>query len=168
MSKQAIVFVVDLGSTTAECHNGRVETDLDFEMKYVWNKIGYTMSENKTTSGVGVVGFRTEETNNTLGEGYEHISVLKELGPMELSQLVDLRSKIVSSDEESGDAISAICVAIAMIDKFTLLKSGKPGKYERKIALLTDGQGAIDDDDIDRITKKINESEIELLVMCVI
>lgn len=55
----------------AECHNGRVESDLDYGMKYVWNKIAGIMSENKTSLAVGVVGFRTDDTDNKLGEGYE-------------------------------------------------------------------------------------------------
>jgi ATP-dependent DNA helicase 2 subunit 2 len=88
------------------------------------------------------------------------------LGPMNLSQLSEIRQKIVPNETENGDVVSGVVLAIDMIDKFTMLKSGKPGKFIRKIVLLTDGQGEIDDD-IESIADKINESDIELIVMCV-
>ncbi len=144
-----------------------MESDLDFGMKYIWDKIATTMSANRAGLGVGVIGFRTDETNHNLeaDEAYENISILKELGPMEMAQLNNLRRKIVPSDTETGDAVSAIVVAIDMIEKFTTLKTGKPGKFVRKIVLLTDGQGSIDDDNIEDIVKRMNEVEIELVVM---
>lgn len=75
-TKQATVYVIDLGSTMGECHNGRVETDLEFGMRYIWDKIATTMGENKKTANVGVIGFRTDGTNNPLDDdGYENISV---------------------------------------------------------------------------------------------
>jgi ATP-dependent DNA helicase 2 subunit 2 len=166
--KQATVYIVDVGLSTGDCHNGRVESDLDYGMRYVWAKITETMSANRAASwSVGAVGLRTVETNNIMGseDGYENIAVLKPLGPMEMPHLNDLQSKIKSSETDSGDAISAIVVAIDLIEKFTTLKSGKPGKFTRKIVLLTDGQGAIDGEDIEPIVQRINELEIELVVM---
>jgi ATP-dependent DNA helicase 2 subunit 2 len=166
--KQATVYIVDVGLSTGDCHNGRVESDLNYGMRYVWAKITETMSANRPASwSVGAVGLRTVETNNIMGseDGYENIAVLKPLGPMEMPHLRDLQSKIKSSETDSGDAISAIVVAIDLIEKFTTLKSGKPGKFTRKIVLLTDGQGAIDGEDIEPIVQRINELEIELVIM---
>jgi len=37
--KQATIYIVDLGASTGECHNGRVESDLDYGMRYVWDKL---------------------------------------------------------------------------------------------------------------------------------
>ncbi|KIN06019.1 hypothetical protein OIDMADRAFT_176135 [Oidiodendron maius Zn] len=168
-SKEATVYIVDQGSSTGECHNGRVENDLDFGMRYIWDKIAETMIANRTTAGVGVIGFRTDATENELAESdpdaYSNISVMKPLGPMEMSHLKDLQHRIQPSDTDTGDAVSAIVVGIQLIEKFTTLKTGKPGKFARKIILLTDGQGVLEDDDIDPIAARINELDIELVIV---
>ncbi|RFU34764.1 hypothetical protein B7463_g1513, partial [Scytalidium lignicola] len=166
--KEATVYVVDLGATTADCHNGRVESDLDYVMRYVWDKITTTISAGRKTWTVGVVGFRTEETDNPMADddgSYENVAILKHLGPVELSNLQDLQQSIKSSNTNNGDAISAVVIAIDMIDKFTRGKSGNKLKFTRRIILVTDGQGQIDADGIDQIADKINESEIELVII---
>ena len=168
-SKEATVYIVDQGSSTGECHNGRVESDLDYGMRYIWDKIAETMTANRTTAGVGVIGFRTDDTENELAhddpDAYSNISVLKPLGAMNMSDLKDLQDRIRPSDTDAGDAVSAIFVAIQLIEKFTTLKSGKPGKFNRKIVVLTDGQGALEDDDIDPIAARINQLDINLVVV---
>lgn len=167
-SKEATVYIIDQGATTAASRNGRDESDLDYLMRYVWGKLADVMAANRTTLSVGVVGFRTNETNNEeSGDDYENINVLKPLGPLEMQHLRTLQRTVKPSQTESGDAISAIIVAMQMIQRFTTLKTGKPGKYKRKIVLVTDGRGFIDDDAeaLDQIAEKINENEIELVVM---
>ena len=174
--KEATIYIVDVGATTEERHNGRVESDLEYGMRYVWDKIAETMSANRTTLTVGVVGLRTDETSNLQydnaddddKESYEYISVFKEMGPMKMSDLKPLQQKITPSTTSDGDAVSAIVVAIELMEKHTALKSGLPGKYKRKIVLLTDGQGSISDDDIVPIADRINEFNIELVVMYVL
>jgi ATP-dependent DNA helicase 2 subunit 2 len=84
---------------------------------------------------------------------------------MEMDHLTELRRKIRPNETDAGDAISAIVLAVHMISEFTTLKSGKPGKYARKIVLLTDGQGFMEDEDIDSIATRINECNIDLVVM---
>lgn len=84
---------------------------------------------------------------------------------MELSQLAELRSKMAPSRTDAGDAISAIVVAVHMITEFTKLKTGKPGSFARKIVLLTDGQGMIEDAGMEQIAAKINEWGISLVVL---
>jgi hypothetical protein len=75
-SKQATIYIVDLGSTMGDCHNGRTETDLDYGMRYIWDKIATTMAANLKGGNLGVLGLRTDETNNPLDEdGYENLSV---------------------------------------------------------------------------------------------
>jgi ATP-dependent DNA helicase 2 subunit 2 len=74
--KQATVYIVDLGSSIGECSSGRVESDLDYGMRYIWDKIATTMSANLKGWNIGVIGFRTDETNNPLdSDGYKNISV---------------------------------------------------------------------------------------------
>lgn len=82
-----------------------------------------------------------------------------------MDHLAELRSQIIPSGTDGGDAISAIVLAVHMITEFTKLKSGKPGKFARKAVLLTDGQGMIEDEGIEQIAAKINECGIALVVM---
>lgn len=165
------VFVVDLGESMGDCHSGRVQSDLDYGMRYVWDKIAKIMATDRATLQIGIIGFRTDETNNPISEkehGYNNISVLKPIGVMKMDDLGALRRKIKPSETESGDALSAIILAVHMIDKATVLKTGRPGKYGRKIFLLTNGQGRTEDGDIESTAEKINETGIELKVMYVI
>jgi hypothetical protein len=41
--KEATVYIVDVGASMAECHGGRSESDLEWAMKYVWDKITSTV-----------------------------------------------------------------------------------------------------------------------------
>lgn len=164
--KEATVYILDLGSSMADCHNGRTESDLDWGMRYVWDKISTTVAASRKTWTVGVIGVRTDETDNPLEgqeegcEGYEHISVLQQLGPMTMRDLERLRGRVKTSDTQGGDCISAIVVAIEMIEKFT-----KKLKYNRKIILVTDGEAPMDSSDIDDIAEKAKSSGIQLTVL---
>lgn len=170
--KQATIYIVDLGATMKDCHNGRTETDFDFAMRYVWDKITTTMAASRKTWQLGVVGLRTEETYVPLDDddGYEHISVLKDLGPMEMPHLRSLQQSLTIKKigkNEGGDATSAIALAVDMIDKATTNAKGVPLKFERKIILVTDGRGEIDGDEayLSGLSKQINEANITLVVV---
>ncbi|KAJ4268713.1 ATP-dependent DNA helicase yku80 [Fusarium torreyae] len=161
--KEATVFILDLGSTMAQTHNGRSQSDLDWSMQYVWDKITDIVAANRKTLAVGVLGLRTDETDNKLqdDDGYENIAVLQEMiGPMTMSSLRSLQSLVKPSNTWSGDAISAIVLAVDMIDTYT-----KKNKWIRKITLITDGQGPMDADDLSDISKKMNDSNIQLTIL---
>ncbi|RBR25821.1 uncharacterized protein FIESC28_01314 [Fusarium coffeatum] len=160
--KEATIFILDLGSTMAQTHSGRSQSDLDWSMQYVWDKITDIVAANRKTLCVGVVGLRTDETDNKLqdDDGYENISVLQEMGPMTMSSLRDLQSLVKPSNTWAGDAVSAIVIAVDMMDTFT-----KKLKWNRKIFLITDGQGPIDADDLSDISKKMNDSNIQLTIL---
>ncbi|PKS06836.1 hypothetical protein jhhlp_006912 [Lomentospora prolificans] len=162
--KEAIIFIIDVGSTMAECNSGRTESDLNWSMRFVWDKISHIVSLNLKGLCVGVVGLRTEETNNSMkdDEGYEHISVLQNLGPMDMASLRELQKKIKTSNESMGDALSAVAIATFMITEFT-----KKLKYNRQIYLITDGLGPIDmdDNDLRDISAELNDNGISLTVL---
>ncbi len=161
--KEATVYVVDLGESMADCHNGRDESDLDFGMRYVWDRISTTVAASRKTWTVGVVGLNTDDTDNAQAgnlEGYEHISVLQEIGPMTLTSLRDLRSSIQPSQTADGDAISAVVVALDMIERFT-----KKLKYNRRIILVTNAESPIDDELSEEVANRLNDSNVELVVM---
>ncbi|KAF5229383.1 hypothetical protein FAUST_10453 [Fusarium austroamericanum] len=160
--KEATIFILDLGSTMAQTHSGRSQSDLDWSLQYVWDKITDIVAANRKTLCVGVLGLRTDDTYNKLqdDDGYENITVLQEMGPMTMSSLRDLQSAVKPSNTWAGDAVSAIVVAIDMMDTFT-----KKLKWNRKIFLITDGQGPMDGDDLSDISKKINDSNIQLTIL---
>jgi len=164
--KEAVVYIIDLGESMADCHHGRVESDLDFSMRYVWDKISTTVAANRKTWTVGVVGLGTDNTDNRQAreglDGYESISVLQEISAMSMSSLRDLRHKIEPSNTSGGDAVSAIVVALSMIELYT-----KKLKYNRRIYLVTNAEVPIDDSEesIDDVASKLTELGIELIVM---
>jgi ATP-dependent DNA helicase 2 subunit 2 len=63
--------------------------------------------------------------------------------------------------------LSALAVAVQMIDAATQGKNGNPLKYERRIIIVTDGRGEIDATDIDEIGAKLKTpgAEIELVIL---
>jgi ATP-dependent DNA helicase 2 subunit 2 len=63
--------------------------------------------------------------------------------------------------------LSALAVAIQMIDSATSNKAGKPLKYTRRVIIVTDGRGQMDTSDLEQIAMKINDSDapIEVLLL---
>lgn len=147
-------------------HNGREESDLDFGMRYIWDKIAVTMASERKTFTLGVVGLKTDKTVNHLsedeehGDGYNNITIQQEVGQMLLPDLKKLQHNIKPSNTDAGDALSAIIVAIDLIEKMT-----KKLKYQRKIFLMTNGYGQIDGDGVSDIAEKLNQDNIELVIM---
>ncbi|KAK8088029.1 Ku80 [Apiospora hydei] len=162
--KEATVYIVDLGSSMADCHNGRIESDMSWSMQYVWDRISTTVAANRKTWNIGVVGLKTDETDNPLAEedGYNNISVLRELGPMGMAGLRSLQEKIQPSSTDVGDCLSAIVIAMEMIQTFT-----KKLKYNRRIFLVTNGESPLDEDEeaVTEIAARIKELGIELTVL---
>lgn len=160
--KEATVYIVDMGRSMGEKRNKRKESDLDWAMTYVWEKITSTVATDRKTAQLGVIGLRTDRTENELDseESFQNISMLQEIKQVQLPGLKELRQKVVVSDTADGDAISAIVIAIQMITKHC-----KKLKYKRKIVLVTDGRGSMDADDITQITEKIKADEVELVVI---
>jgi ATP-dependent DNA helicase 2 subunit 2 len=121
--KEATVYIIDVGETMADCHNGRTESDLDFSMRYVWDKISTTVAAGRKTWTVGVIGIGTDETNNPPHNeglaGYGNISILQEISAISMTSVRELRNKIQPSSTSGGDAISAIVVASNMIELYT-------------------------------------------------
>lgn len=160
--KEASIYIVDLGSSMANCNSGRTESDLDWSLRYVWEKITTTAQAKRKTWCVGVLGLRTNTTKNVYqkDQGYDNITELLNLGPIALPQLNLLREVLLPSDTIEGDAMSAILVAAEMMVAFT-----KTNKWARRIHLITDGQGPMDEDDVEEIAGRVNDIGIELTVL---
>ncbi|KAK8050583.1 Ku70/Ku80 N-terminal alpha/beta domain-containing protein [Apiospora phragmitis] len=162
--KEATVYILDLGSSMADCHNGRIESDMSWSMRYVWDRISTTVAANRKTWNVGVVGLKTDETDNPMAEedGYNNISILREIGPMGMAELRTLQEKIQPSSTDVGDCLSAIVIAIEMIQTFI-----KKLKYNRRIILVTNGEAHIDEDEdaVAEISTRMKDLGIELTVL---
>lgn len=163
--KETSIYIVDLGSTMADCHNGRTESDLDWSMRWVWDKISTTVAASRKTWHVGVLGVRTDETDNSMQdeEGYDHISVLQELQPMDLGLLRTLQAKIRPSETDVGDCISALIPAIDMIETVAPQRL----KFNRKIFMVTSGEAPLDLDpnDIESIAERLRKNNIQLTIL---
>jgi ATP-dependent DNA helicase 2 subunit 2 len=63
--------------------------------------------------------------------------------------------------------LSALAVAIQMIDNATKGKNGNPLKYDRRIIIVTDGRGTMDSDDLKQIAGKVQQTDapIELVLL---
>ncbi|KAK0722931.1 SPOC like C-terminal domain-containing protein [Lasiosphaeria miniovina] len=162
--KEAIVYVIDLGESMGDCHGGRTETDLDWSMRYVWDRISTTVAAGRKTWTAGVVALNTDDTNNEQDreglDGYENISVLQNISPLTMNSVRELQPKIRPSSSSGGDAISAVVVALSMIEQYT-----KKLKYNRRIILITNAEAPIDDESSEEVARRLDESDIELIVL---
>lgn len=61
--------------------------------------------------------------------------------------------------------LSALAVAVQMIDSATKGKNGNPLKYDRRIIIVTDGRGSLDTEDLEQIAIKIKHPDAPIEVM---
>ncbi|KAF2486453.1 SPOC like C-terminal domain-containing protein [Neohortaea acidophila] len=160
--KEATVYIVDCGRSMGEHAHGRKQSNLDWALEYVWDKITATVATGRKTTLAGVVGLRTDGTDNSMShdEDYEHITVFQELSQLLMPNLKKLSKDLVVSRTKTGDAISALVVAIQMI-----ATTCKKLQYIRKIVLITDARAFVQADGLSSITKKIKDDNIELIVL---
>jgi ATP-dependent DNA helicase 2 subunit 2 len=92
--------------------------------------------------------------------GYEHISQIQPIKQILMSDIRYLRDELRPSKTNTGDALSAIVVAIQMI-----VKHCKQLKFKRFITLVTDGMGSMDADDLTEITSKMKQDGIVLTIL---
>lgn len=84
--KEATVYIVDVGKSMGECHNGRSATDLEYGMEYVWDRITATVTIPETlfhrsiaksmqvatgrkTLLIGVLGLKTDRKHSLYSNG---------------------------------------------------------------------------------------------------
>ncbi|KAK6344565.1 ATP-dependent DNA helicase II subunit 2 [Orbilia brochopaga] len=161
--KQATVYVIDLAASMGLRNNARHETDLEYTQRYLWDRITTTVSNGRKTDVIAVVGFRTDASDNSLVQSdasYENICVLSPMSQFLMPQIRSLQNLLHPSHTEEGDGISAIVVAMDLIEKFC-----KKLKYIRNIVFLTNGNGMYELDGLDDITKQIKDQDIKLTIL---
>ncbi|KAI2481938.1 ATP-dependent DNA helicase II protein [Pyrenophora tritici-repentis] len=159
--KEATVFILDLGQSMGEKRHGRDQTDLDWALEYVWNKITTTVATGRKSSLMSVIGCRTDESDlaGTMeeSEGYENIRVFSELKQYLLGDIRNLQEQLKPSSTNDGDLLSALVVAIHMVENATKGAKGNPLKYDRRIIIVTDGRGQMVTDDLEELATKIKD-----------
>lgn len=70
--KEATVYIVDIGKSMGECHNGRSVSDLEWAMQYVWDRITTTVSKfilelNAFLTPILIGRNRPQDSNNGSG-----------------------------------------------------------------------------------------------------
>ncbi|RMZ87463.1 hypothetical protein DV736_g5308, partial [Chaetothyriales sp. CBS 134916] len=160
--KEATIYVVDVSRSMGRSHNGREQSDLDWALTYVWDKITTTVSTGRKTAQIGVIGLGTDETENQMEaeEAYQHISILTPIQQILLPELQRLAKVLKPSKTDERDALSAIIIAVDV-----MMKHCKHLKFRKKIVLVTNGTGIIDDDDIESTAQQIQRNGIELVVL---
>ncbi|KAL4881131.1 ATP-dependent DNA helicase II subunit 2 [Aspergillus karnatakaensis] len=160
--KEATVYIVDTGASMGKSRNGRSITDLEWAMQYVWDRITATVATGRKTAMLGVIGLKTDGTENELQDDqhFSHLSVLSGIKQFLMPDLQQLGKDISPSKTDKGDVISALILAIQMI-----ITHCKKLKWKRKIVLITNGMGRMNSENIDDIVEKIKEDNIELIVL---
>lgn len=160
--KEASVFVIDLGSSMGQTRHGRQESDLDYSLRYVYDKITSIVATNRKTLLVGVIGFRTDKTRNHMQneDGYEHITVIQAIQNMLMPELQRLPEQLKPNNTDSGDALSAVILGVDMI-----MKHCRQLRFTKRLYLITNGTGTIDVDDLESTATQIKQNDIHLTVL---
>ncbi|KAA8894251.1 putative Ku family DNA helicase [Sphaerosporella brunnea] len=160
--KQATIYIVDVGKSMGQKRHFRQKTDLEYALEYVWDRITTTISNGRKTDMIGVVGLRTDASDNHLAkeEGYENISILSPIQQFLMSHVRELEESLHPSNTDEGDGIAALILAIDMI-----IKHCKKLKYKKNIVFVTNGTGGFDTDDIHTVIDGFKEENINLTVL---
>ncbi|KEF52768.1 uncharacterized protein A1O9_11185 [Exophiala aquamarina CBS 119918] len=160
--KEATVYVIDVAQSMGKTHCGRKQSDLDWALQYVWDKISNTVFTGRKTLQIGVVGLGTDKTANGMqgDEGYDHISELQPITQILMPQLQELPKLLKPSRTDDRDVLSGIIIAVDMI-----MRHCKHLKYKKKVVVVTNATGQIDDDGIKDTAEQFKNNGIELVVL---
>ncbi|KAG5519625.1 hypothetical protein PMAC_001780 [Pneumocystis sp. 'macacae'] len=160
-NKEVTVFVIDLGRQMGDFQEGREQSDLEWALSYFWDKISSKIFSGRKTDYVGVIGFKTDETNNDMedDEFYKNISVLCPIQQMTIKQIKELKKQLVPSNTNVGDAISGIIIGIDLISKYC----GNL-KYIKNLILITNGMSHMDFSDAEKIAYQIKHMSINISI----
>ncbi|KPI34965.1 ATP-dependent DNA helicase II subunit 2 [Cyphellophora attinorum] len=162
--KEATVFVVDVARSMGVRSSGREDSDLDWSLRYIWDKISTIVGTGRKTLLAGVVGMGTDKTN--VGddmkddESYQHISILQPISQILLPDLQRLPRILKPSNTDNRDILSGIIVGLDAI-----MKHCKQLKYKKKLIVVTNGLGAMDDDDVEDTAEQLKKNDVELLLL---
>ncbi|KIV78563.1 hypothetical protein PV11_06207 [Exophiala sideris] len=162
MEKEATVYLVDVARSMGKKHSNREQSDLDWALKYFWDKITGIVATGRKTLQVGIVGLGTDGTSNDMQEddSYKHISVLQPIAQILMPELRSLPKMLKPSKTDDRDVLSGIIIAVDMI-----MKHCKHLKYKKRLVVITNATGHIDADDIESTAEQFKNNGIELVIL---
>lgn len=154
--------MVDVARSMSKKHGGRDQIDLDWALQYLWDKISNVVFTGRKTIQVGVIGLGTDGTSHDMmdDDSYRNISVLQPIAQILMPELQHLPTVLIPSKTDDRDVLSAIIIAVDM-----MMKHCKKLKFKKKIVVITNATGHIDDDDIESTANQFKNNDIELLVL---
>ncbi|KIV88422.1 hypothetical protein PV10_08108 [Exophiala mesophila] len=162
--KEATVYVIDVAHSMGRQSPNRTQSDLEWSLQYVWDKITNTVFTGRKTLHIGIVALGTDATSLSDDlqneDAYQHISVVQPLDQILMPQLRSLPPKLQPSSTDERDVLSGIIVGVDMI-----LKHCRNLKYKKKVVVVTNGSGQIDDDDVETTADQFKQHGIELVVL---
>ncbi|KAJ9658971.1 ATP-dependent DNA helicase yku80 [Neophaeococcomyces mojaviensis] len=160
--KECNVFIIDLGRSMGQKRHDREQSDLDYSLQYVWDKVTNYVYLGRKGLVTGVIGLRTDKTKNHMQEegGYENITLIQSIQNITMPELRRLPGQLHANTTDSGDALSAVILAVDMI-----MKHCRDLKFAKRIYLITNGTGPLDADDIEQTAAQIKQNNIQLTVL---
>ncbi|EXJ59273.1 hypothetical protein A1O7_06705 [Cladophialophora yegresii CBS 114405] len=162
--KEATVYIIDVAQSMGEKHNGREESDLEWSLQWVYDRITGVVFTGRKTLQVGVLGLGTDETDNSMmdqDDSYKHISVLQPITQLLLPDLQNLPKVLKPSHTDERDIVSAIILGVDMISRHC-----KHLKYKKRIFVVTNATGShIDEDDLDQVAQQFKDNNIDLTLL---
>ncbi|KAJ9639757.1 uncharacterized protein PV06_10845 [Exophiala oligosperma] len=161
--KEATVYLIDVSRSMSKKHSGRSQTDLEWALQYVWDKITNVVFTGRKTLMIGVVGLGTDGTSNDMAsqdDSYKHISVLQPISQILMPELRSLPKVLTPSKTDDRDVLSGIIIAVDM-----MMKHCKHLKYKKRIVVITNATGHIDADDVESTAEQFKNHDIELVLL---
>ncbi|KAL9961622.1 hypothetical protein ACROYT_G030604 [Oculina patagonica] len=158
-AKDAVVIILDVGPSMCQAPPSH-STSLEISVKAINMIIQRKMFAN-TKDEFALILFGTEGTSNHLNdndEGYENITVARNLGLPDLELLRFVHEQITPGNVET-DFIDAIVVGM------DLLRAQTKGKCEKKIYLFSDLNSPFGNDQLEAITDGLKSMEIHLTLI---
>lgn len=162
MEKEATVYLIDVARSMGKKHSNREQSDLDWALKYFWDKITDIVATGRKTLQVGIVGLGTDGTSNNMQDedSYRHISVLQPIAQILMPELRSLPKLLKPSKTDDRDVLSGIIIAVDM-----MMKHCRHLKYKKRIVVITNATGHIDADDIESTAEQFKSHGIELVIL---
>jgi ATP-dependent DNA helicase 2 subunit 2 len=163
-SKEAIVIILDVGrsmSRTSSSSSGN-QSGWTYPLEGAVRAVGLLLQQKLLFSRqdeIGLVLFGTKETDNPLSEdGYQHITVKRDIAPPDLDLLKTIES--IAPEGEEGDFIDALIVGMDL-----LIHNTAGRKFEKRIFLVTDAGCSVNNDDLEIVIDQFEKMQARLNVI---
>jgi len=160
---EALILIVDVGTSMRDVVEAGGKSSLDkciSAVNMIIQRKIFTDTK-KAKDEAALILFGTDGTSNNLneqaGEGYEHITVAKDLGVMDLELLKFVNNQIAPGNRH-GDFLDALVVGL---DHLRTKCMGR--KMDKKIIIFSDMQSEFTADQLEMIVNGIKESDVNLI-----